>query len=151
MGVGGPYRDADLRRSIDGYCRAEGLNTPDQFLVPAIMEYAVGRFLSSLGASSVVIHDDFRENHAELSVAVFDEGQSWWKPKVPIKFDHGALHLPEPGVLMTSDFDECYMHIAMTDRALAAARPDLYFEGTYADATTYPDWLNPVDFLTRGS
>lgn len=37
----------------------------------------------------------------------------------------------------------------MTSRALEIAKPENFFEGWYADAGTYEDVFNPVEFLNR--
>lgn len=144
--------DISLQERIVEWLEEEKLYLPDEFGMAAVMEPSVGRFFSHLGASKVTIFDEFREHSAKVDVQAFAPDQPDLRmPQYSTGSGVWAVHAPELGILMSWD-NECIAPlIAMTVSARQMARPEDFFEGWYADETTYSDVFNPKDFLRRKS
>ena len=147
------YRDRAnraLQKRIDVFCDQERLYLPLDHTMPPNLEPATGRFLAHFGATTVTAWDEFRDNFAEVPLAAFrPEHPSIHIPNGLASRGVHGLHLPDPGVLLTWQFDCTEALVAMSDRALRQARPEEFFEGWYADETTYRDVYNPRDFFER--
>lgn len=144
--------DIELQKRIEAYCRQERLYLPEEFGHSAIMEPAIGRFLARFDVPSVSAWDEFRDNVVELPLSDFDRDQPAIRlPKSTTSASIWGLHLPDPGILLTWDFEATEIIIGMTERALKQARPEEFFEGWYADERTYSDVFNPPSFLERQS
>jgi hypothetical protein len=114
------------------------------------MEAQVGQFLSRFGLPSVKAWDQFQSNTADLAIADFERRRPALRwPHDTARRNIWALHLADPGVFLTWEFESTEIMIAMTDRALSHASPENFFEGWFADQNTYCDVHNPPDFLKR--
>ncbi len=157
--VGGMVRPSErseivctLLEKILNFCEAEDLYFPTDDNMSPVLEPVIFKFLSQFGQPEIEIYDEFRFN-------VFTEPLAVFSPDVPpyelaeANSNHRpyAIHLPDPGVLLTWEFDSCDFKIAMTDRARQMAQPEDYFEGFYADPEIYSGWPNPPPWLARAS
>lgn len=139
-----------LQKQIAAYCERERLLLPEDSGIPAILHPRMEQFLSHFGVSDVTAWDEFRHNSMELALTALRSDQpTAFLPQSVTSSALWALHLPGPGILATCEFDGTETIIAMTAQALNLARPESYFEGFYAKADTYCDWLNPLDFFER--
>ncbi len=142
--------DTALQRCIESHCVASRIHLPLDDSMPPNLEADIGRFLGRLGRLQVTAWDQFRDNSIDVPLSAF-------LPDRPsIRLANGltgpgvfGLHLPGDGVLLTWAFDCTEALIALTDKALSRARPEKFFEGWYADATTYCDVFNPHEFAPR--
>lgn len=142
--------DIRLQQRIKAHCEKEALYLPEEDGLPPILEGAVEEFLSALGAKRVTAWDEFRENSVDVDVSEFACGRpSIFLPKAITGNRVWALQLHNPKVLICWEFDGTVALVAMDHRALAIARPENFFDGWYADTTTYSDVFNPHDFFER--
>lgn len=144
--------DISLQKRIAAWLEEERLYLPDEFGMSPIMEPSIGKFLAHLGALKVTILDEFREHSALVDIQAFAPDQPdlriWQYRTVSGVW---AIHAPELGILMSWDYECIAPLIAMTDSARLKAQPEDFFEGWYADETTYSDVFNPKDYLRRRS
>lgn len=139
-----------LQKKIAAYCEKKKLYLPEGDGLPSILEPLVHRFLVTFETGEVTVYDEFRDNSFIVPISVFTpDGAAYWLPNSFTSSAVWAIHLPDPGVLICWEFDGADALIAMTEKAQKRARPEDFFEGRYADADTYCDWLNPVDFFER--
>jgi hypothetical protein len=142
--------NTELQKRIEAFCLRERLYLPDENGLPPILESQVGRFLAQFGLPSVKAWDQFQNNTADLALSDLDQRRPairW--PHDGARRNIWALHLAEPGVFLTWEFESTEIIIGMTDRALSHAAPENFFEGWYADQNTYFDVHNAPDFLKR--
>ena len=139
-----------LQMRLAAYCQENQLYLPEDDGLPAILEPVVQEFLSCFGCRHATAWDEFRHYSDTVPLSVFRKAEPCYLlPKSITSSAVWGLHLPDPGVLMTWGFDGTEAIIAMTSRALEIAKPENFFEGWYADAGTYEDVFNPVEFLNR--
>ncbi|EDZ45877.1 hypothetical protein RBY4I_1088 [Rhodobacterales bacterium Y4I] len=139
-----------LQKRLDDYCQKNRLYLPADDGLTAILEPVVQEFLSCFGCRQVTAWDEFRHHSDTVELSVFRKAEpSYWLPQSITSPAVWGLHLPDPGVLMTWSLDGTEAIVAMTSRALEMGRPENFFEGWYADAGTYADVFNPVEFLKR--
>lgn len=142
--------DIALQKKISTYCEKQRLQLPEDDSLSAILHPTVYRFLSALGAETVTVWDEFRDNSFTVPISVFaPEQPTYWLSRATTRNGVWAIHLANPGLLIGCQFDGTEAMIAMTENALKIAKPDDFFEGRYADSATYCDWLNPSDFFER--
>ena len=90
--------------------------------------------------------DQWRKRSSILDLAVLGTEETVWPlPESAI----WAIHMPNPGLLISSVFDGTEALIAMTNEAFEIADPERFFEIEPVDDQTYQDWLNPKDFFER--
>ncbi|MBY6054855.1 hypothetical protein [Leisingera daeponensis] len=140
----------DLQKRLAVYCQANRLYLPEDDGLAAILQPVVQEFLSCFGCRDVTAWDEFRHHSDTVPLSVFRKAEPcYWLPQSITSPAVWGLHLPNPGILMTWGFDGTEAIIAMTSRTLEMARPENFFEGWYADAGTFADVFNPVEFLKR--
>lgn len=139
-----------LQRRLADWCAAERLYLPDSDFLPAIQQPPIGRFFARFGDPSIVAWDEHRWVSVALPLtALARRGPTFLMPEGAQWREMSAVHLADPGVLMTTDFDDSAALIAMTRAAHDLARPEDFFEGWYAGPDTYADVFNPVDAFER--
>lgn len=140
-----------LQKRIEAYCDEHKIFFPQEGELPSIMEVQVGKFLGAMGAKSATAWDELRleSNELLLSTLLCEDSSAVFSGSPTSSLSICGLHLIEPGLLLTSQWEGVEVLIAMTDQALEQARPEDFFEGWYADETTYSDVFNPRDFMER--
>lgn len=142
--------DIALQERFVQWAEAERLYFPQEDGMSSVMEPSIGRFLTMLGAREVTAFDEFREHSTVFPLSAFEADQQALRmPKHTTSDTIWGLHLPDPGVLITWEFDGVEALIAMTSKARSLATPEDHFEGCYADEATYGDVFNPKDFFKR--
>ena len=142
--------DIDLQKRILAYCEDNHLNLPDNDAISPILHPAIGEFLAPFRGTDMVMYDEHRETSGPLVLSELDKDA----PTIVLKGRFGeslawAIHVPDPGILLTSQFDGAETLIAMTEKAHALSDPDDFFDTEPVDEDMYCDWLNPVDFFAR--
>lgn len=142
--------DRALQQRIRSFCCRNGVMLPAEGGLSPVLEPAIAEFLGQFGATSVLASDEHRSTVTDLSVSALARPE----PAARIPSGTGraapwALHLEEPGVLLSWSFEDTHALVAMTDRAFRYCPPAPFFEGWYADGSTYRDVFNPRDFLRR--
>ncbi|PTW58790.1 hypothetical protein C8N35_10994 [Breoghania corrubedonensis] len=137
-----------LQVKISDYCELKDLYFPTDDNMSPVLEPVIFKFLSQLEKPEIEIYDEFRHNVFNEPLSVFaPAAPPYYLPEAITGTRPYAIHLPDPGVLMTWEFDSCDIKIAMTDRAWRMAQPEEYFEGFYADSEIYSDWPNTPAWL----
>jgi len=145
-----PRANVALQERILDHCERQSLYMPFDDFMPPNLEPAIGRFLKGFGATSVTAWDEFRSYSTEIPLSDFDAARpSNRLPEGQTGSGVYGLHLPDPGVLLTWEFDCAQALVALSDFALRQCRPEEFFEGWYVDETTYSDVFNPRDFFLR--
>lgn len=142
--------DIDLQKRILAYCQDNFLNLPEDDAIPPILHPAIGKFLAPFCGTEMVIYDEHRETSGPLVLSELDKDA----PTIVLKSGFGetlpwAIHVPDPGILLTSQFDGTETLIAMTEKAYARSDPDDFFDTEPVDEDMYCDWLNPVEFFAH--
>ncbi|MGO4854763.1 hypothetical protein [Phaeovulum sp. W22_SRMD_FR3] len=140
--------DIDLQKRILAYCQDKFLNLPEDDAISPILHPAIGKFLAPFCGTDMVMYDEHRETSSVLVLSELDKDA----PTIALKGRFGeslawAIHVPDPGVLLTSRFDGAETLIAMTEKAHALSDPDDFFDTEPVDEDMYCDWLNPVEFF----
>lgn len=139
-----------LQERIAKYCESNQILIPDDDAIPAILHPPLMRFLSSFETSNIYAWDEFRDCRHELSLSQLAPDEPTYRlPQSVTGRGLWAVHVPDPGVLVTSSLDGSDALIAMTNRARRMADPEDYFEIEHVDDSTYDDWLNPKSFFER--
>lgn len=100
--------------------------------------------------SAVHTYDEFRQHSVELSLSCFQrQAPATFLPEAMASSGIWAIHVPDPGILITTAFDGTKAVVAMTDVAFSQSDPRMFFETEMVTDGMYCDWLNPVDFLVR--
>ncbi|WP_428525087.1 hypothetical protein [Roseibium sp.] len=141
---------SDIQDAIEDYCVSEALFLPQDDTPEPANEPQIGHFLSALRITAVDVYDEFRDNVFRYDIEAFSRVRP--KIRLPQAITHDTyfcIHSKDMGLVMTWEFDGVAALIGLTNDALSHARPEAYFEGFYADANTYSDWANPLDFCPR--
>jgi hypothetical protein len=139
-----------LQRKISAFCEAENTYLPTADFIPPILHPDVGRFLAPFEGQRIIAYDEFRNHSVELSLSCLQKhAPTAWLPQATTKNGIWAIHVPDPGILMTSTFDGTDILIAMTDAAFSQSDPREFFETEPVVEDMYGDWLNLVDFFQR--
>jgi hypothetical protein len=131
-----------LQKKIIEFCNRNKIFIPDDDEIPAILHPILKDFLTCFSDSPIVAWDESRKNSSILDLAALGRDETVW-------FLPSAIHIPCPGILISSDNDGTEVLIAMTDEAFKIADPERFFEIEPVDDQTYCDWLNPKDFFER--
>ncbi len=141
---------ADLQDAIALWCNERALFLPlDDILCPT-MEPSIGAFLLAAGIVEVEIYDAHHMNRKTFEADRFCRGfpsAGVWNGESSRAVS--CIHAQVPGLVMSWTMDSVECLIGLTDSVLERARPENFFEGFYADTSTYSDWLNPFDFTER--
>jgi hypothetical protein len=141
-----------LQKKIDAYCEANRIYLPDGDIIPEIMHPIIKTFLHPFDGLDVVMYDEFREHSAPLSLSSLGaDVPAVTVPNATTLNGPWAIHVPNPGILITTAHGSAAALIAMTEEAYALSDPAKFFECEPVDETTYCDWLNPKDFFKRKS
>ncbi|MEP3635928.1 MAG: hypothetical protein ABJN14_01535 [Paracoccaceae bacterium] len=139
-----------LQQKIADFCEAENIYLPEEDFIPAILHPAVGRFLAPFENQRIVAYNEFRDHSVELSLSCFQEqAPTAFLPQATTSNDIWAIHVPDPGILITSADEGTEALIAMTDAAFRQSDPREFFETETVTEGMYYDWLNPIDFFAR--
>lgn len=139
-----------LQRKIAAFCEAENIYLPEDDFFPAILHPAIGRFLAPFEGQRIVAYDEFRDHSVELSLSCFQKhAPTIFLPQATTSNGIWAIHVPDPGILMTTAFDGTEALIAMTEAAFRQSDPREFFETETVNEGMYCDWLNPIDFFER--
>ncbi|QDG77884.1 hypothetical protein [Labrenzia sp. PHM005] len=141
---------SEIQEAIGDYCFTHALFLPQDDIPEPALEPQIGRFLAALDITSVDVYDEFRANVFRCGVEAFSQDSPKIRlPQAITRDTYYCIHSKEAGLVMTWEFDGVEAFIGLTKNALTNARPEDYFEGFYADANTYSDWANPLDFCPR--
>ncbi|KEJ94623.1 hypothetical protein SAMN05444149_11186 [Pseudosulfitobacter pseudonitzschiae] len=139
-----------LQKRIVAYCRANGIFLPEEDALPAILHPLLKRFLHPFEGRKIIAYDEFRDNSVELTLDLLGSDVPTVElSEATTSSGIWAIHLPDPGVLITSAFDGTDALIAMTNEAFALSDPRQVFETEDVGEDTYSDWLNPKDIFER--
>ena len=130
------------------YCNKHDIYAPEEDQLPVILESIVGKYLTALGIDDVTIYNEFRDKKVNVPVRAFSSE----KPIIsfPEAHEHTCAIIPDEHKLMFMwGYDDTYGFLCMSEGVRLLADPADFFEGQYAGADTYCDWLNPVDFFER--
>ncbi|MDU8928857.1 hypothetical protein RXV86_15805 [Alisedimentitalea sp. MJ-SS2] len=143
LGFQDAYRT--LQQRILDYTERNAWFLPDENQMPMVMESAIGAFLSALGLDQVTAYNEFRWDKAPLAVRALAKDRPFNRLQNPEwKGWIGALHAPDPGVLIYWSFDDITTCIAMTDKAHAMAKPEDFFEGLRATPAMCANFLRQL-------
>ncbi|APZ53422.1 hypothetical protein [Salipiger abyssi] len=126
-----PEADMDLAARIEAYCDNAGLYRPEEDVLPAMLEPALGHYLAALGETQATLWNEWRDMSRSCPVSSLSQ-------------DNPATSLPgeklcavtAPGVMLSWAYDDVAGLLAMTDARRSAADPADYFEGFWATPET---------------
>jgi len=142
--------DFSLQKKILEYCEVNRIYLPEDGALPAILHPLLKDFLLNFDGAEIFGWDELREHSIELPLNALErEETTIYLPQGATSSGLWAIHVPDPGVLITSQFDGTEALIAMTDNAFKIASPEQFLEIEKVDDQTYCDWLNPKEFFKR--
>ncbi len=139
-----PDRDPLIAGALARYCRETGTYPPEEDMLPAILEPALGRFLTALGICDVQLWSEWRDVSKTVPVSA-------------LRATAPCLELPgeklcavsAPGFLIAWAFDDVAGLLCLSDELRGRADPSAYFEGFPVTEGMYSDVFNPVDRIPR--
>lgn len=131
--IGGEIPEADqpLAERLAEYCARTGLYHPEEDLLPAAMEPALGRYLEALGHDTVTLWSEWREISRGCPVGAFG-GEN---PATALPGEK-LTAVAAPGLLLSWGFDDIAGLLALTEAQRARVNPADHFEGFWAGAGT---------------
>ena len=130
------YHERDelsLQKKIIEFCNLNRIFIPDDGQIPAILHSILKDFLLCFSDSPILALDAWRKNFSTLDLVSLGRDESVW-------FLPEAIHVPSPGILISSADDGAEILIAMTDEAFEIADPRSFFEIVPVDDQTYRHW-----------
>ncbi len=134
--------DAEIAAGLAEYCALTGLYTPEEDLLPAVMEPALGRYLEALGLDGVVLWSEWREASRSCSTESFSRDN----PATVLPGEKLAA-VAAPGMLLSWGYDDVAGLLALTDERRRQADPSRFFEGFWASADTPSLVFAPEDAM----
>lgn len=151
VGLGFSERaDISLQKKIYAYCLDNNIYMPEVDSIPAILHPNIKRFLQPFEHREIIMYDEVREHSAELQLSSLSANvPTIYLPKGTTNSGIWAIHVPNPGILITSQHEGTEAVIAITKEASDISDPTQYFETEAVGENTYCDWLNPKEFFER--
>lgn len=137
-------RNAEICAKLDALCAAESIYPPEDDQLPAVLEPAIGRYLTALGHTHVQVLDEWRQTSQTVEVEDFAKGQ----PSLCIPGEKLSA-IAADGVLFSWAFDDVQALLAVSDGKRGLADPAEYFEGFALGIGAFCDVFNPAGFLKR--
>ena len=137
-------RNAVIADALSRHCDATATYSPEEDMLPAVMEPMLGRYLAAHGLETVTLWSEWRDKSLEVTVASLMPGN----PALRLPRDKVAA-VTAPGLIMCWAFDDVSALMAMTDARLIQADPKDFFEILSVTPDMYPDVFNPQDANPR--
>lgn len=138
--VGRQDQNARIAEDLTRYCRETGTYPPEEDQLPAVLEPALGRYLTSLGLASATLWGEWREASVDVPVSSFEANAP--ASEVPRA---KCSAVSAPGVLLCWEFDDVAGLLALTDARLSQADPAEVFEVLPVTPGMCSDVFNPPD------
>lgn len=139
-------RDDRIVAGLNRLVEETGLYSPEEDMMPVILEPVIARYLEAAGIETVTLHDEHGFESQTCRTEEFVPGQP------PLRLPNAVVSKvasDERKLLMAWPWDDVVGFICLTDEMRRAVPPETFFEGQYADRDTYVDWLNPPGFFER--
>ncbi|MEQ5869979.1 hypothetical protein J4E08_08700 [Sagittula sp. NFXS13] len=137
-------RDPQISAALDRHCESMGLYSPEEDLLPAVMEPQLGRYLQALDLDKVTLWSEWRERARSI-------------PTETLLPSHPAQDIPgekvsavaASGLILTWAFDDVVGLLAVTDALYQQAQPQDFLECRPLHPDSYADLFNPRDAFDR--
>ncbi|MCA0873614.1 hypothetical protein LCL97_22505 [Seohaeicola saemankumensis] len=139
-----PDRDPQMAGALSRYCRETATYPPEEDMLPAILEPALGRFLAALGISEAQLWSEWRDVSKTVPVSALRASA----PRVELPGEK-LCAVSAPGFLIAWAFDDVAGLLCLSQELRDRADPSAYFEGFPVTEGMYSDVFNPVDRAPR--
>ncbi|EPX86039.1 hypothetical protein [Salipiger mucosus] len=132
--------DLDMLDRLDAYCRETALYTPEEDVLPPVLEPVLGRYLAGMGLDEVTLWSEGRESSRDCAVSAFG------RDAPPVVLPGQKLSaISAPGMMLTWAYDDVAGLLALTDEMRQRIDPSEHFEGFWAAADTTSVVFAPED------